>query len=138
MVKWPAKMSSTYERFVQSMIEGKQIVCTYNGFSRMVCVILLGLDKKYDEAALVYQVDGGSSGKVPDWRSMKLAGVTDVELRDGPLVSGDRHSGRQSIVRYVDLDINPNSPYNPRRSLEKLRREAKRKGPPKRPPRKRS
>jgi hypothetical protein len=40
-----------------------------------------------------------------------------VHLRDGPWRGGDRHTRPQGCVEDVDLDVNPTSPYNPRRRL---------------------
>jgi hypothetical protein len=46
-----------------------------------------------------------------------LAAVIDAEIIDGPWRSGKRHSQSQSCVKDVDLDVNPNSPYGPKRRL---------------------
>ena len=51
------------------------------------------------------------------WRCLWLAKVSDVQLRDGPWHEGDRHSQPQGCVEKVDLDVNPSSPYNPKRRL---------------------
>jgi len=34
--------SSIYDLFAQAMLERKQIVCTYNGYRRELCPIILG------------------------------------------------------------------------------------------------
>jgi hypothetical protein len=36
---------------------------------------------------------------------------------EGPWQSGREHSQRQSCVKDVDLDVNPDSPYAPKRQL---------------------
>jgi len=41
--------------------------------------------------------------------------MSDVELRTGPWYSGNRHSEAQHCVDEVDIDINPDSPYTPKR-----------------------
>jgi hypothetical protein len=38
-------------------------------------------------------------------------------LRDGPWHAGDSHNQPQGCVDVVDLDVNPASPYNPKRRL---------------------
>jgi hypothetical protein len=43
--------------------------------------------------------------------------VTDGELIDGPWRSGSGHSQPQGCVKEVDLDVNPKSPYRPKRRL---------------------
>jgi hypothetical protein len=51
------------------------------------------------------------------WKCLTLDKVSDVQLRDGPLHAGDRHTAPQTCINTVDLDANPDSPYNPRRKL---------------------
>jgi hypothetical protein len=47
-----------------------------------------------------------------------LAKVSDVKLRDGPWHAGSRHTQPQGCVEEVDLDVNPDSPYQPKRLLD--------------------
>jgi hypothetical protein len=101
------------------MRERKQIVCTYRGYAREVCPIILGHSRK-QEKALTFQFGGGSSSGLPpggEWRCLFLSEVSDVSLRDGPWLSGGSHLQRQACVEVVDLDVNPNSPYSPKRPL---------------------
>jgi hypothetical protein len=51
------------------------------------------------------------------WRCLWLSKVGNVRLRDGPWHAGDHHSQPQGCVETVDLDVNPASPYNPKRHL---------------------
>jgi hypothetical protein len=46
-----------------------------------------------------------------------LAKVSDAQLRDGPWLAGSSHSQPQGCVEEVDLDINPSSPYQPKRRI---------------------
>jgi hypothetical protein len=46
--------------------------------------------------------------------------MTNIELRDGKWYSGAQHGERQTCVEVVDFDVNPNSPYRPRRTLGSL------------------
>src|SRR4051812_27838189 len=112
--------SATYRLFAQAMRERKQIVCTYHARPREVCPIILG-HKKGQEKALTFQFAGlTSQGKLPPagvWRCLTLSEVSDVNLRKGPWYSGDSHSQRQECVDEVDLDVNPKSPYSPKRRL---------------------
>ena len=114
--------SSTYELFAESIQGQKQIVCRYRGHGREVCPILLGWAKNGEEAALVFQFAGETSNgplAKADWKCFRLAGVSNVRLRDGPWYAGSNHSQRQSCVDTVDFDVNPLSPYRPRRTLTK-------------------
>jgi hypothetical protein len=101
------------------MIERKQILCTYLGHHREVCPIILG-HMQGEERALTYQFGGGTGSELPpggQWRCLKLPGVSNVQLREGRWHSGDSHKQPSGCVEVVDLDVNPNSPYIPKRRL---------------------
>jgi hypothetical protein len=111
--------SRTYDLFAQAMADRKQILCTYDGYQRELCPIILG-HSQGQEKALTYQFGGRSGTGLPpggQWRCLFLAKVGDVRLRDGPWHAGDSHSQPQGCVEIVDLDANPMSPYNPKRRL---------------------
>ena len=107
--------SATYELFREAMAEKRQIVCSYGGLRREICAVILG-HTGHDEKALTYQFAGETSSKLPpggEWRCLTLSKVSDVELRDGPWLTGGSHSASQSCVEIVDFDVNPDSPYSP-------------------------
>lgn len=109
--------SPTYELFEEAMRARKQIFCMYNGHPRALCPIILG-HTRGQEVALTYQFAGRGSKHLPDagqWKCLRLSKVTDVQLRDGPWHLGDKHTQRQTCVEIIDLDVNPCSPYHPRR-----------------------
>src|SRR5207302_328442 len=62
--------SETYLLFELAMVEGKRVVCMYNGQLREVCPVILG-HKDGEERALTYQLSGAStSTELPpggDW-----------------------------------------------------------------------
>ena len=120
-------LSQTYRLFEQAMIEGKQIVCMYGGERREVCPIILG-SKNGEERALTYQFAGKSTSKPlpPEgaWRCLHLSNVSEVQLREGQWISGASHTQPSHCLTDVDLDVNPYSPYNPKRSLAQLRAES--------------
>ena len=112
--------SEIYRLFEQAMIERKQIVCVYKGYRREVCPVILG-HSGGEERALTYQFAGESGSQLPsegEWRCLALAGVSEVQLRQGPWCSGNSHKQPSGCIEVVDLDVNPNSPYNPKRRLE--------------------
>lgn len=114
-----ASPSQTYRLFEQAMAERKQIVCTYDGYRRELCPVILG-HSKGEEKALTYQFDGESKSGLPpggQWKCLWLSGVSDTELRGGPWHAGSGHSQKQTCVEIVDLDVNPDSPYNPKRQV---------------------
>jgi uncharacterized protein (DUF4415 family) len=120
MTNKPAS-SSVYKLFEQAMISGKQILCTYRGRHRELCPIILG-HSKGREKALTYQFGGESNTDLPSggqWRCLWLSEVRDVSLRDGRWHVGNRHNQPQGCVEIVDLDVNPESPYSPKRRLSR-------------------
>jgi hypothetical protein len=111
--------SPTYCLFAQAVADRKQILCTYEDYPRELCPIILG-HSNGQEVALTYQFGGGSRSGLPpggEWKCLRLSRVSDVRLRDGPWHAGSSHTRRQSCVQIVDLDVNPTSPYSPRRRL---------------------
>jgi hypothetical protein len=114
--------SRTYALFARAIAERKQVLCRYDGFPRALCPIILG-HSKGEEVALVYQFAGGSKSGLPpggQWKCLHLSKVTDASLRAGRWHAGSRHDWRQTCVEVVDLDVNPDSPYRPRRHLGAL------------------
>jgi hypothetical protein len=114
--------SRTYDLFEQAMRARKQIVCTYGGFRRELCPIILG-HSQGQEKALTYQFAGRSNSGLPpggEWRCLWLSKVSDVQLRDGPWFAGSSHAAPQGCVEIVDLDVNPSSPYSPARRVARL------------------
>jgi hypothetical protein len=119
-----ATPSATYRLFEQAMVEKKQILCTYDGYRRELCPIILG-HSKGEERALTYQFGGASRSALPpegEWRCLSLANVTEVRLRNGPWCADSSHRRRPSrCVEEVDLDVNADSPYSPKRLLASRR-----------------
>jgi hypothetical protein len=112
--------SRTYELFAEAMAARKPVVCMYSGHPRAVCPIILG-HSGGEEKVLAFQFDGtGSQGPVHgQWKCLFLADATNAEMVDGPWRVGHQHSQAQSCVKDVDLDVNPDSPYNPKRRLRR-------------------
>jgi hypothetical protein len=115
----PPVSSAVYNLFEQAMTSRKQILCTYHGRARELCPIILG-HSQGREKALTYQFGGQSEKGLPpggQWRCLWLSKVRNIRFRDGPWHAGDRHDQPQGCVEIVDLDVNPASPYSPRRRL---------------------
>lgn len=109
--------SPTYALFEQAIRQRKQILCKYDGYARELCPIILG-HTDGQEIALAYQFAGRSSKPLPpggQWKCLRLSKLSDVKLRDGTWHAGDSHMQRQTCVQTVDLDVNPDSPYDPKR-----------------------
>ncbi len=110
--------SPIYRLFEQAIRQRKQVVCLYRGYRRELCPIILGHKTSGEEASLTFQFAGESGSRLPrggQWRCLLLAEVSKAELRGGCWHSGSSHRQPQSCVHVVDLDVNPESPYDPRR-----------------------
>ena len=114
--------SSNYDLVAQAILERHQILCLYQGYARALCPALLG-HTRGEEYTLAFQFAGDSSKGLPPagkWKCLKIAEMTNVELRAGEWHAGSSHRERQQCVKQVDLDVNPSSPYNPRRRAPPL------------------
>lgn len=110
-------MSATYDLFAEAIRTRRQVHCRYGGFERALCPHILG-HSKGQEVALAFQFGGESRSGLPaggEWRCLRLDKVSGGRLRDGPWHTGTLHGQPQFCVDNVDLDVNPQSPYAPRR-----------------------
>ena len=109
--------SANYRLFERAMRSRKPVSCQYGGYQRELCPIILG-HSQGEEKALTYQFGGRSKSGLPpggEWRCLFLSKVSNVQLCDGPWVAGSSHMQPQGCVEIVDLDVNPASPYRPKR-----------------------
>ncbi|KIU48093.1 MAG: hypothetical protein I4N50_06885, partial [Rhizobium sp.] len=98
--------SKAYTRFRNAILTEQQIVCVYDGRPRELCPHVIGHNKSGEEVVLAWQFAGASSGKLPQWRCLRLANVSDIRLREGSWHEGGSHLTEQTYVSAIDLDIN--------------------------------
>ena len=98
--------SPTYTVFRNAILAEQQVTCVYGGHRRELCPHIIGTNKDGEEAVLAWQFAGESSGKLPQWRCLKLANVSNPRARDGRWHEGGSHKSEQSCVGKIDLDIN--------------------------------
>src|SRR5580700_10193102 len=98
--------SPAYIVFRDAILAGQQIVCSYGGGTRELCPHIIGANKDGEEVVLAWQFGGESSGKLPQWRCLKLANVKSARARDGRRHEGGSHRTAQTCVSTIDLDIN--------------------------------
>jgi hypothetical protein len=98
--------SPTYTLFRSAILAEQQVTCIYDGRFRELCPHIIGTNKDGEEAVLAWQFGGKSSGKLPQWRCLKLANVRDARARDGRWHEGGSHKTTQRCVTEIDLDIN--------------------------------
>jgi hypothetical protein len=98
--------SSTYAIFRTAIQTEQQVVCSYEGRHRELCPHIIGTNKTNEEVVLAWQFGGESSGKLPQWRCLKLANIKNAKTRDGRWHAGGSHKTTQQCVANIDLDIN--------------------------------
>jgi hypothetical protein len=76
------------------------------GRRRELCPHIIGTNKDGEDVVLAWQFGGESSGKLPQWRCLKLANVRDARARARRWYEGGSHKSEQSCVASIDLDIN--------------------------------
>jgi hypothetical protein len=98
--------SSTYTLFRNAILAEQQVVCIYDGRPRELCPHIIGTNKDGEEAVLAWQFGGESSGKLPQWRCLKIGSVSDARARNGRWHEGGSHRTTQKCVTKIDRDIN--------------------------------
>jgi hypothetical protein len=98
--------SPTYTVFRNAILTGQQVICSYGGRRRELCPHIIGTNRDGEEAVLAWQFGGESSGKLPQWRCLKLANVRGARAQDGRWHEGSSHRTTQTCVIDIDLDIN--------------------------------
>jgi hypothetical protein len=98
--------STTYTLFRDAILAEQQVVCTYDGRPRELCPHIIGAARNGEEVVLAWQFAGESTGKLPQWRCLKLAAVKDARARVGRWYEGGSHKTTQKCVADIDLDIN--------------------------------
>jgi hypothetical protein len=98
--------SATYTLFRNAILGEQQVVRSYDGRIRELCPHIIGTNRKGEEVVLAWQFAGESSGKLPQWRCLWLANVSDARPRNGRWHEGGSHRTEQSCVSAIDLDIN--------------------------------
>jgi len=98
--------SAAYMLFRKAIRTEQQVVCVYDGRPRELCPHIIGRNRNGEQVVLAWQFAGESSGKLPQWRCLRLALVSDVSLRKGPWLEGGSHLSEQTCVSEIDLDIN--------------------------------
>lgn len=98
--------SATYTLFRNAILAEWQATCLYEDRPRELCPHIIGKNKDGEEVVLAWQFAGESSGKLPQWRCLKLANVRNSRARDGQWFAGGSHRSEQTCVTQIDLDIN--------------------------------
>ena len=98
--------SPTYTLFRNAILAEQQVTCSYEGRHRELCPHIIGTNKSGEEVVLAWQFAGDSSGKLPQWRCLRLANISNARAQPGPWHEGGSHLTTQTCVSNIDLDIN--------------------------------
>jgi hypothetical protein len=98
--------SPTYALFRSAILAEQQVTCTYEGRTRELCPHIIGINKSGEEVVLAWQFAGESSGRLQQWRCLRLANVRDARARAGQWHEGGSHRTTQTCVSDIDLDVN--------------------------------
>ena len=98
--------SRAYTLFRDAILAEQQVTCVYEGRYRELCPHIIGTNRSGEEVVLAWQFAGESSGKLPQWRCLRLANVRDARMRSGTWHEGGSHLSTQTCVSNIDLDIN--------------------------------
>lgn len=102
----PASGSANFQTVFAAIRAKQTIFGEYGGFPRSLCQRCLGYGKGGEEMALFYQFAGSSrSGSVPEWKCMRLRGLTITSVQDGPWHTSDDHSRPQSCVKQIVAEV---------------------------------
>src|ERR1700730_18195115 len=98
--------SATSHILRNAILAEQQVVCSYGGRTRELCPHIIGTNKSGEEVVLAWQFAGDSSGKLPQWRCLRLANVRGARAPIGRCYQGGSHRTEQTCVSKIDLDIN--------------------------------
>ena len=98
--------SETYGLIWRAVRSRLQLTFLYEGRPRECCPVILGYAKNGDEAVFAYQFAGSSSGKLPNWRCLRLEKISELQTRSGEWFEGTSHRQAQMCVQFVDVDAN--------------------------------
>ena len=102
--------SPTYTLFRNAILAEQQVICSYGGRHRELCPLVLGTNKKGEEAVLAWQFAGESQQASfrngGTWKCLGSPMSAMRAARDGRWYEGQSHRSEQTCVTNVDLDIN--------------------------------
>lgn len=98
--------SPNYTLFRDAILAENQVTCVYKGCRRELCPHVIGTNSRGEETVLSWQFAGESSGRLPQWRCLRLANVSSARAHKGQWHEGNSHRSTQTCVSNIDLDVN--------------------------------
>ena len=102
----------TYELLRQAIEDRRPVAARYEGGSREFCPHALGT-KRGERHTLVYQYAGTSQSGLPvegEWRCLRVGGLDDVSLQDGPWHTAENVFNPQSCLDEIDAAVQASPP----------------------------
>ena len=100
-------MQNNYDLLKQAILQRRLVTAFYEDHERHFCPHVLGT-KRGEAHVLGFQYAGGSSTGLPasgEWRCMRVQGLTEILLHDGPWRTGTGHSWNQVCVDTVEVEM---------------------------------
>jgi hypothetical protein len=100
-------MPTNFQILKQAILEKKQVIGSYDGFPCEMCPHVVGL-KRGIPNVLSFQFAGGSKTELPpggEWKCMRVDGLLNLSLRDGPWHTRDDHSEPQRCVDEIEIEV---------------------------------
>ena len=100
-------MQNNYDLLKQAILQRRLVTAFYEDHERHFCPHVLGT-KRGEAHVLGFQYAGGSSTLLPaggDWRCMRVQGLTEILLHDGPWRTRSDYSSDQVCVDEIDVKI---------------------------------
>ncbi|MSQ32187.1 MAG: hypothetical protein EXR59_02980 [Dehalococcoidia bacterium] len=103
-------MEDVYSLIRQDILNKEQVVATYDGYQREMCLYVIGT-KDGNNQALFYQFGRSSrSGLSPvgsenNWRCIPISGLSNVSLRKGEWFTAANFSRRQHCIDSIGAEV---------------------------------
>jgi hypothetical protein len=102
------KPSNTYRVIWRAARARQQITFIYKERYREACPTIVGYKEGGTEAVFAFQFGGETSptSKLPEWRCLTLAEITELRVRSGDWHGGKEHRQTQACIKCIDVDVN--------------------------------
>lgn len=92
-----------------AILQKRAIAATYHGYRQRLCPHMLGWNQEGQLRLLSYQYGGESESGLQgeglsNWRCIAPDQLQEVELRNDPWQTGERHSRRPTCIEHIELD----------------------------------
>jgi hypothetical protein len=98
--------SRSFVIFKQAMEQKKQLSCQYKGYTRNICVYVLGFNKNGKERALALLVRNTPSGPIPGgWECLELESCWNVKFEEGVWLAAPADARPDCDIAQVEVSV---------------------------------